>query len=715
MYKIPGLLVCFLLMYYNANADFPQLRGRDKNRQEELRPRLKKIRDRHPRIFCGAEELAEIRHRAKTTPEIREVYGWLMEWARGKQFYRNLWATPNQLMAACVAYRLSEEKNVLTHSISIADYLAEAEGDSWTLPRIAKGLAFAFDWLYDDLTSEQRRRYGLASLRAAKDCYKTWRHSDFNNHQYLEYGPILYPGIALYKEGIDDSVAEQLALDGLNLLLDHFMPAHEIVAKGDGGWHESMGYHAFFTYEFAHLIELWSKATGEDIWADYTGLDGEAAWLIYCSRPFDEGRVSVADLGSHDSFSLSNAQYLVLLQRRHKDGLARYLTDRIKSEAVRRHEAGIKYSRDGSSWWQYVLWYDPTVPEVIREELPTTRLFRGLGWCSIRSDWTPDATFALFICSPLWLGGHQHADNNSFIIHKSGLLALDSGVYEGTAHRANYYARTIAHNSITIFDPSEQFNGGTWGSGRPGEGSNDGGQMFTHGPLRVWDIEPGGKYHRGKIISYESNSDFTYVVGDATRSYSAEKIKEFTRAFLYLRPNIFVIFDRVESAKADFVKRWLLHSAYEPELKEAEAQISTGKAKLGIWTIFPRNPQLKKIGGPGREFEVNGRNYPPEKEYDANEAGRWRIEVTHKEKAMRQYFLHLLITQDSESDFDVSAKLIESDGKIGINIRTSQAITKAIFTKKGDLIGELEMSDSTGELYRRRFVPKKVNRLTIDD
>ena len=302
MLKLYTLLTCLMLITAYSFAEWPDLRLRDTERQAELRPRLEQIRPQHPRIFCKAEDFAEIRQRIETTPEIKEVYGWLLEWAREEHFYQNLWSTYDQMIAACIAYRLTPEKPILDHAIAIADFLAEAQGDSWTWPRVAKGLAFAYDWLYDDLTLEQRKRYGEASLHAAKECYKTWRHGDFNNHQYLEDGPVFYTGVALWREGIDDATAEQLALDGLNLLVDHFMPAHEMVGQGDGGWHESMSYHAFFTYEFALLMELWQSASGEDLWTDYTGLDGEAAWHILCNRSFDEGRVGMADIGGRDAF-----------------------------------------------------------------------------------------------------------------------------------------------------------------------------------------------------------------------------------------------------------------------------------------------------------------------------------------------------------------------------------------------------------------------------
>ena len=50
----------------------------------------------------------------------------------------------------------------------------------------------------------------------------------------------------------------------------------------------------------------------------------------------------------------------------------------------------------------------------------------------------------------------------SFTLSYRGRLAIDSGSYEkgsgyGSVHWHNYFTRTLAHNSITVFDPGESF------------------------------------------------------------------------------------------------------------------------------------------------------------------------------------------------------------------------------------------------------------------
>ncbi|MGQ9731567.1 MAG: heparinase II/III domain-containing protein [Candidatus Zipacnadales bacterium] len=684
-----------LLSGCQARADWPDLRGRDTARQQKLVAVLDRIRREHPRIFCTEADIKAIQQRVQSVPEVREVWEWEYAWARSDHYYRNLWATPTQLQACVIVYRVANrDPRVLNHAVAIADFLSEAQGDGWTWPRIAKALAMAYDWLYEDLTPEQKIRYGRAAIHAAQQCYRTWRHSEFNNHLYLEYGPILYVGIALYEEGLDDAAARQLALDGYELLIHHMLPAHELVTQGQGGWHEGMSYHAFFTYEFAHLVELWSSATDNNLWPNFAGLDGDAEWLVHCTRPWDNGRVATADIGDYDSYDNQIAAYMPLLQQRKRDGVAGWWGEQIRQKAKRRHAAGVKYQLGDGKWWPYLLWYDPAVPHVPTEKLPLHRHFAGIGWVAMRSSWESDATFALFVCAPLYLGGHQHCDNNSFVIGKNAWLALDSGVYDAeTPHRGRYYARTIAHNTITVTDPRESFAGGTWGYGQEGQGPNDGGQLYGDAPEFVNEVAE--VHRRANIIAYQATDDYVFVAGDATRSYSLAKLKEFTRAFLYIRPDLFIIFDRVESTDHNFKKRWLLHSAAEPRIAASTTEIVNGNGRLVMQTLLPASVDIAKIGGPGHEFEVDGTNYPPKKAYDPDEAGRWRVEVSPTEPNTRDYFLHVLQTSDAVSATHPEVSVTQDEAGVALTLAHAAHQVVVRFTKEGPLTGSLTVSDRT--------------------
>ena len=684
-----------------AGADWPELRGRDAQRQQAPAPKLELIRKEHPRIFCTEQDIEAIRQRCATDPVTGEVWGWIEPWAKGDQYYRNLWATPTQLQGCLIAYRVGgRDPAVLKHAVAIADFLAQAQGDGWTWPRISKALAMAYDWLYDDLTPEQKQRYGQAAINAAEQCYKTWRHSEFNNHLYLEYGPVLYAGIALQGEGIDDAAARQLALDGLDLLVNHMMPAHDLVTQGQGGWHESMSYHAFFTYEFAELIELWSSASGENLWEGFSGLDNDAAWLAYCARPWDDGRVGMADIGDYDSFDGQIADYMPLLAQRRKDGVAAWWGEQIRQESARRHAAGRQYILGDGKWWEYLLWHDPSVAPIARDTLPLSRHFAGIGWVSMRSSWQPDATFALFACAPLWLGGHQHCDNNSFVIGKGGWLAVDSGVYDAeTNHRGRYYSRTIAHNTITVTDPNERFFGGTWGYGQDGQGPNDGGQLQGVGPDFVTGVQPDDQYHRGRIVTYEASDQYVFVVGDATRSYSPTKLKEFTRAFLFVPPDCFIIFDRVEATDAAFKKGWLLHSVGEPKPAAGGTEIVNGEGRMVLARLLTQEAEVTIIGGPGHEFEVNGTNYAPGKRVDPQEAGAWRLEVSPSQAQARGYFLNVLLVTEAGSGVWPEASATLGAQAIEAKVQLPGSEVTVRLAREGPLTGQLAIRDrQTGKV-----------------
>jgi heparin/heparan-sulfate lyase len=260
-----------------------------------------------------------------------------------------------------------------------------------------------------------------------------------------------------------------------------------------------------------------------------------------------------------------------------------------------------------------------------------------------RSSWQKEATFGFFQCGDE-RAGHQHRDNNAFTIHKFAPLAIDSGVYEGnTPHYGNYFKRSIAHNTITVYDPDEKF----W----TGE-TNDGGQnVFGRSeavgnahPDRFGEVTTGSNWDVGDIVAYEANPYFTYAVGDASRSYGRQKVVEFKRAFLHVQADRFVIYDRVTTTKPDFPVRWLLHSIDEPEVTGDLVTLTNGPGRLFSRTLWPKEPRIETIGGVGRDFWVNGKNYPPEGR--DGEQGSWRVEVT-QDGGTRYEFLHALCAASS--------------------------------------------------------------------
>ena len=101
----------------------------------------------------------------------------------------------------------------------------------------------------------------------------------------------------------------------------------------------------------------------------------------------------------------------------------------------------------------------------------------------MRDGWKPDSTWIEFDCGP-FLAKHQHLDQNQITIYHGGYLAIDSGADytdSESPHYLNYYRRTVAHNSILIYDPSEKF---FWSQNLL-PAANDGGQRMDSS--RFWN------------------------------------------------------------------------------------------------------------------------------------------------------------------------------------------------------------------------------------
>ncbi len=263
------------------------------------------------------------------------------------------------------------------------------------------------------------------------------------------------------------------------------------------------------------------------------------------------------------------------------------------------------------------LWNDPDVaprdPAVAdAAELPRQRYFPGVSQLVIRDGWTPDATWIEFDCGP-YFAKHQHLDQNQFTIYRKGYLAIDSGAdYTEieSPHYLNYYRRSVAHNTMLVYDPAEKFfwadnllpaandggqrmdSGRYWNTVRNRDDWNRTRDLWDIGAMRAIDYQP-GQYH--------------YALGDATRAYSSTKLRRFTREIVYTPDaRVLFVFDRVVSTNPAFHKAWLLHGVNEPEVRGRTFRFSEGSGELLAHSLLPREAVITAIGGPGREFFTPG-------------------------------------------------------------------------------------------------------------
>lgn len=108
-------------------------------------------------------------------------------------------------------------------------------------------------------------------------------------------------------------------------------------------------------------------------------------------------------------------------------------------------------------------------------------------------------------------------------------------------------------------------------------------------------------------------------------------------------------------------KAWLLHTIEEPKVTDNRTTICrNGKShrgeqyggKLVVDTLLPKNASINKVGGPGKECwnEITQENYLVDMggpRATGDELGAWRIEVSPKELATEDLFLHVMTVMDT--------------------------------------------------------------------
>ena len=310
--------------------------------------------------------------------------------------------------------------------------------------------------------------------------------------------------------------------------------------------------------------------------------------------------------------------------------------------------------------------------------LPPARHFEKMGQVFMRSGTGDEDTYAMFACGAE-ITAHSHRDVNHFTIYKMGHLAMDTGTrYPTTAcmHCNSYYRQTVAHNCILICMPDED---ATAGYGHPFPA---GGQNVTHEGSRV--------------AAFETCPHFTYVAGDVTATYASEKCELALRQFVFVPPNHFVVFDRVTSTKADYEKKWLLHTAREPLIEGATVRADQDRGRIFCRTLLPADAALENVGGPGNQFLAEGVNNALEDQWYNEDGtlkhelmGGWRIEVSPGAPRTQDVFLHVIEVGDQTVEAMTDAELIEGEGTVGVSFAADDATVRVTFATDGDAAGHI--------------------------
>jgi hypothetical protein len=271
----------------------------------------------------------------------------------------------------------------------------------------------------------------------------------------------------------------------------------------------------------------------------------------------------------------------------------------------------------------------------------------GPGLTFVRSDWSSGAVWASFQAGPRLAEDHQDADQGHFEVFRgSDGLLVDGGDSEGSA--------TINHNTLLV---------------------DDGGRHLNYPPNQgVWG-------NKVATTRFADDGVVAVAVGDIGEAYApscaedgcAERsVKRMVRTFVFVRPSLLVLDDRVVLERPEYDVTWAAHVTTPPIVVGALASAVVGRSRVDVRTLEPENANGLAL----REPTVSGEG---SHRADHPWGPMWRIEVPSSRGARERGFLQF-ITVDRADAAPPSARHLSGDGMRGCTGTVGGRTLTVLFT-----------------------------------
>ena len=573
----------------------------------------------------------------------------------------------------------------------------------------------AYDWLYNDLTDEQRKSFIVPMLeyvRYMQGSIGYQRNSGgIESGNYGEPGLMWFAGLAAWKDGYCDELASELLSKGYNQYCKMMVKREQMSAGTGLLMHITSGY-VFGAYPWAscNFLETLKSAANLDMTTYWTQMRDYPMFFSWMSIPNPKINDGFCEYGWGDSAHTNNSLGAWLMYN-HMAQVIHLYGDKWP-EAAKQARAVIELlpekSRNfndltGHPYLPFILdKFDPNVKNdepaaaVLSKKL--AQHFPTFGLTVMRSGFSEGDTYAS-IKAGATVDQHQHYDENSFIIYKRGFQALDTGTRNNAPHHLLYYPQTVAHNAILIRMENEPLPRHWYPANAPRIAqmpSCDGGQNVRR---------------LGRSLGFDQSDYHVVTGGDATACYNAEKCREAVRQFVFVKPDYFVIYDRVTSVKPEQRKVFLLHSEGEPSQADGVWRSGAGEGALFTKTLLPQDCAADVIGGPGKEFVAGGVNYPVAadswvaRSKGQTWAGKYRLEISPTEAAEKTRFLHLLQAADEAVPSMVASRVVKTDTQDGVAFKTAEGLDCVVmFNRDGDIGGSIKIQKDGKTLLERALL-----------
>jgi hypothetical protein len=418
------------------------------------------------------------------------------------------------------------------------------DGPGYQMRTFCPGLAYGFDLMFDftDFTSALKAEFDTV-LNQEVDWYKAYgyeRDGDLGN--YFIRG--LLTGVMFTAYGTDgaNGMSAEFKLFSDTCISRTF---DKLNTKLPGGYGPQGQYANGTANDVLQTFTIYQSLTGTDLLSKLEWTSSIIPATIHGTKPdrktfYDGGDWS--DLPATPLTGLVNA-FLTYLPNHAMAPYARqFLTDIGSVDSF------------------------PGATKDYKADFPPAYLAKVSGPMYARSDWGTSAVWVSLSAGEIVMD-HQHYDQGHITIQRGAdYLLVDGGGY------GDY--TTGFHNTL-LFDDRGAGNISTY---PPGQGD--------------WG------FNSVSIKRYEPASGYVYGLADFTRAYAqahdgiANSVKAAIRSVLFIRPGVYIVHDRAQTANANVKKIFNCHFGNTPIQTGGVWTTTVGTSKLFMKSLMPGTPTL---------------------------------------------------------------------------------------------------------------------------
>jgi len=435
-----------------------------------------------------------------------------------------------------------------------------------------------------------------------------------------------------------------------------FFNVYPVWSDEDGGWHEGSSYWSSYIGRFTFWADVMREAMKINVYdKPYFARVGDYAMYLMPPGKLDGG---FGD-GAAQRTASANVQLMSELAAQAGNGHWQWYVEQMGGP------------KPATGYIGFIRGTLPKVQPKAPDDLPTSRLFRGTGQVYLNTtlkDAKEDVQ-VIFKSSPFGTQSHGNEANNSFVLWAYGQrLLVRSGYYDlyGSEHHRNWVWSTRSLNNITV---------------------NGKGQR-----KRTADAT-------GKIIGFKTTPNIDIAVGEAGGAYEDTILERFTRAIIFVKPELVVIYDRLEAKEPSTFEYWL-HAVNKIDVKDQHSiRVQNNDAISDIDFLTPQ-----------------GLSFTQTDQYDPNPRSRiklreWHLTATTPQKEKQMEFVTLYWPHRVGGQVPSEAVLERIDGGYALKVKLSDGQFAALLPTDQKSILKAHNLESKGAVkcqLKRQDLPAEI-------